>query len=254
MPYPQYHIGYTLERKPSTIPLYIVLGVAVTKEAVMIRSVFQSKNQIAHSILLEAIVRGDYKPDQRLVIDELAAQLEISQIPIREALRQLEADGFVSFEPHVGFTVTPIHAGLVTEVFALLEAMETVTSRAACLAMSDAQMATLAALIQEMDASMSDPARWSEQNKLLHQFICDCAQMPLVKRMMQKALAHWDRLHQHYFRAVFSHRVQIAQQDHWHILAAFRTRQPDEVERVVRDHNRAALDAYLAHVELSWRT
>lgn len=214
----------------------------------MIRPAFQSKNQIAHSMLLDAIVRGDCKPGQRLVIDELAAQLEISQIPIREALRQLEADGFVSFEPHIGFTVTPIHAGLLTEVFALLEAMETVSSRAACLAMSEAQLNELEGLIQAMDDSVSDAVQWSAQNKELHQFICDCARMPLVKRMMQRALAHWDRLHQHYFRAVFLHRVQIAQQEHWRILGAFRTRQPDEVERVVRIHNQVALEAYLAHV------
>jgi DNA-binding GntR family transcriptional regulator len=214
----------------------------------MIRPAYQNKNQIVHNILLDAIVRGEYRPDTRLVIDDLAARLDVSQIPIREALRQLEADGFVSFEPHVGFRVTPIHAGLVAEVFALLEAMETISSRQACQHMTDEQLNTLEDHIRAMDASVDQPALWSKQNKDLHQFISACAQMPLVMRMMQKALGHWERLQLHYFRDVFSHRIQIAQDDHWRLLEAFRSRNPERVEQVVRDHNRSALDAYLGHL------
>lgn len=86
------------------------------EQKVTMRPAFQSKNQIIHGVLLDAIIQGEFAPSTRLVIDEMAAKFEVSPIPIREALRQLEADGFVSFEPHVGFTVTPIHAGLIAEV------------------------------------------------------------------------------------------------------------------------------------------
>ncbi|MBX3083840.1 MAG: GntR family transcriptional regulator [Anaerolineae bacterium] len=218
---------------------------------VTMRPAFQSKNQIIHGVLLDAIIQGEFPPSTRLIIDELAAKFEVSPIPIREALRQLEADGFVSFEPHVGFTVTPIHAGLVTEVFALLESMEIVSSCEACQRMSDADLDTIATLINKMDDSMSDPIRWSQDNKTLHQFICECAQMWLIKKMMQKALDHWNRLQVHYFKDVFSHRVVIAQQEHRAILDAFRSRDPKAVERVIRSHNQAALDAYLRYLNSS---
>ena len=78
------------------------------EQKVTMRPAFQSKNQIIHGVLLDAIIQGEFPPSTRLIIDEMAAKFEVSPIPIREALRQLEADGFVSFEPHVGFTVTPI--------------------------------------------------------------------------------------------------------------------------------------------------
>lgn len=213
------------------------------------RPVFRSKNELIYSILHQSIIQGEFKPGTRLVIDELAAKLEVSPIPIREALRHLEADGFVSFEPHVGATITEIHTGLISEVFALLEAMEIITARAACQLMTADDLATMEKIISSMGAAVIDPFQWSQNNKTLHQFICDCAQMPLIKKMMQKALDHWDRLYMYYFRDVFANRIKIAQEEHWQILHAFKSGDPNTVEQIIRQHNRSALAAYLEHVQ-----
>src|SRR5438067_8819367 len=83
---------------------------------------FRSKKDATYDTLHTAIVRGDLAPGTRLVIDDLAAQIGVSPIPVREALQQLQADGFVVIEPYVGVTVTALQAGLVEEIFALLEA------------------------------------------------------------------------------------------------------------------------------------
>lgn len=210
---------------------------------------FQSKNQIVYNTLLAAIVHGHYRPDQHLIIDELATQMEVSTIPIREALRQLEADSFVVFEPHIGFSVAPIHADLVAEVFNLLEATEVFSSRRACELMSANELAHIEEMIRAMDLSVEDPARWTRDNKALHQFICECGHTTLVKATMRKVIEHWDRLQTYYFTAVLANRIRLAQKEHWEILAAIQTRDPDAVERVIREHNRAALAAYLAHLQ-----
>lgn len=196
-------------------------------------------------------MQGDFEPGARLVIDVLAAQMAVSHIPIREALRQLEADGFVSFEPHIGFTVTPIHANLIAEVFALLEAAEVVSSRRACVVMSEAQFDSVDAMLREMDSMTDDPRQWSQANKRLHLYICDCAQTSLVTITMTKALDHWDRLQNHFFSKVLTRRISAAQHDHWQILEAMRKRDPDAVEQTVRSHNQAALRAYLEYLEPS---
>ena len=209
---------------------------------------FQSKNQIVYQALLQAIVREEFKPGQRLVIDDLAQRFMISQIPIREALRQLESDGFVSFAPHFGFTVTSIHADLVAEVFALLEATEVFSSRKACQIMTSDQLEQFEQLVREMDQSVQNAVQWSQDNKRLHQFICECANVPLIAGTMRKSLDHWDRLSQHFFSGVLAHRIQIAQREHWLILDAFNRRDPDAVEKVIHQHNQSALTAYLAHL------
>lgn len=56
---------------------------------------FRSKKDVAYDFLHTAILTNDLKPGARLVIDELAAQLGVSQIPIREVLQQLQADGLM---------------------------------------------------------------------------------------------------------------------------------------------------------------
>lgn len=62
----------------------------------------KSKQQIAYNYLKEGIDRGLYAPKQRLVIDTLARELSISPVPVREAIRRLEAEGLVIFSKNSG--------------------------------------------------------------------------------------------------------------------------------------------------------
>lgn len=205
---------------------------------------FRSKKEFAYDALRDTILEGQLEPGARLVIDELAADLGVSQIPVREALQQLQADGFVTIEPYVGARVTEIDASLVCEVFDLMEALEVISGRAACLRMSEDSLAEMENRLRAMDALITDSDRFSQENARLHQFVCERAGTPLVDRLMDKVLAHWDRLRRHYLRDVFERRVSAAQQEHWHVFEALRTRDPDHVEQVIREHNRAARVAY----------
>ena len=91
----------------------------------------RSKKELVSATLRNAILNGEFAPGMRLVIDDLAKQLGVSAIPVREALQQLSADGYVIIEPYLGARVAPIEAESVVEVFSLLETMEVVSSRAA---------------------------------------------------------------------------------------------------------------------------
>ncbi|NOZ27949.1 MAG: GntR family transcriptional regulator [Chloroflexi bacterium] len=205
---------------------------------------FRSKKELVYDSLRDAILAGDLPPGTRLIIDDLASQLGVSQIPIREALQQLQADGFVEIKPYVGATVTEVHTGLVTEVFELLEAMEIISGRAACQRMSDEDLQELEERLRRMDDLLDDLDQWSEANIQLHQFICEKAGTPLVGALMSKVVDHWERLRRLYLSDVFARRVREAQEQHWRMLDALRARDPDLLERLVRVHNRTALEAY----------
>lgn len=211
-------------------------------------SVFRSKKEVVYDLIREDILQGKHKPGTRLIIDELAVNLGVSQIPIREAMRQLEADGFITIEPYVGATVTEIDANFIFEVFALLESMEIISCRAACSLMSDADIQTLGQMIEAMETSVTDPGEWTEKNKELHLFICQSAKTHLVYKMMQKVLDHWDRLRLHYLKDVFGNRIESAQEEHRLILQAILKRDADEAESVIREHNQRALESYIKHL------
>lgn len=212
---------------------------------VNVRPTFRSKPEVVHEMLREAIIHGDYKPGERLVIDEVAVRLGVSQIPVREAVRQLEADGLVTIEPYTGVTVTQFSPDLAYEIFALLEALEVICGRRACTCMDDSQRAELAAVVAQMDGCTDNPETWSQLNREFHLLICRFSNVQLIGRMLEIALDHWDRLRLHYVTDVLQQRITEAQAEHRRMIDAFAQRDPDAVEALLRAHNRSALAAYV---------
>lgn len=208
----------------------------------------RSKKELVTETIREAILNREMTPGTRLVIDSLANQLGVSPIPVREALQQLEADGYVVIEPFVGAKVAPIEAESVVEVFSLLETMEVVSSRAACQHMTEKDFKGLEEIVLNMDALTGDPERWSQENRRFHSYICEKSGTRLIGSLMSKVLDHWDRLHRYFLKDVFGRRVRQAQREHWQILKSLRSRDPDRTETVIREHTRAAMAAYKRHL------
>jgi len=65
-----------------------------------------SKSEQAYSWIRERISRHEYGPGYRLVLGPIAESLDMSVVPVREAIRRLEAEGLVTFERNVGARVT----------------------------------------------------------------------------------------------------------------------------------------------------
>jgi DNA-binding GntR family transcriptional regulator len=82
-------------------------------------------------ILLKRILDGEYKPGDRLVELQIAQEFGVSQAPVREALRELEALGFVESEPYRGSRVRAITKAELTEIYPVRAALEEVAARAA---------------------------------------------------------------------------------------------------------------------------
>ena len=204
----------------------------------------RSKRDLVVAEIREAILNGELAPGVRLVIDDLAEKLGVSTIPVREALQQLHADGYIVFEPFIGARVAEIAAESIVEVFTLLEAMEVTSSRMACGRLGPEELSDLETIVARMDALTSDAEAWSQENRHFHEFICARAGTQLVASLITKVLDHWDRLHRHFLKEVFVNHLPIAQKQHWQILRAIRTGDADEVESLVRKHNQSALRAY----------
>jgi DNA-binding GntR family transcriptional regulator len=216
----------------------------------MVSSVtFRSKSELAYSWLRDAIVEGRLEAGARLVIDDLVAQLGVSHIPIREALSQLQAEGFVTYKPHVGATVTDLHLSLAYEIFGLLEAVEVLCGRMICQSASEEFFDSLESLLHAVDEALDDPERFSQENARFHQAICRQAGTVLMETIVANVWLHWDRLRRRYLTSVLAQQVRIAQKEHWDLLAALRARDPDRVEDVTRRHNRRAKEAYQRYME-----
>ncbi|MDZ7802297.1 MAG: GntR family transcriptional regulator [Trueperaceae bacterium] len=206
------------------------------------------KQDAVYEALRHDILEGRLAPGERLRLDDITQRLEVSHIPVREALKQLEADGYVAIEPYVGTTVAELKADWIHELFELKEALELISGRAACRRMSQQDLDDVEAVLRRMDDLVRDPEAWSASNVELHRLICTRAGTKLAGQLLDRVLNQWDRLRRYFLQEVFALRVFEAQREHWAIYHALTRRDPDELERVVRTHNRRALEAYAARL------
>jgi len=217
----------------------------------MMNSKYQNKNQIVYKKIRDSIISGEFEPGSRIVIDTLALELNVSHSPIRECLRLLEAEGFVTIRPFAGVTVTDLEPELIIEVFELLESLEIITSCRASTCATPEQFDNLTSIINDMEEYISSPNRWSAKNFEFHMAICEYANMTITKNMMHRALLHWDRLRRYYLQVVSSQRISQAQLEHRELLKAMRSGDPQCITDVIQRHNKAALNDYLEYVRVT---
>lgn len=84
----------------------------------------ENKQQRAYRMIKERIVEKRYVPGQRIVIDQLARELKTSSIPVREAIRQLEAEGLLEYKQNVGPVVLQINEAEYYDSLNLLAVLE----------------------------------------------------------------------------------------------------------------------------------
>src|SRR5690606_21343535 len=116
--------------------------------------------------LRERILRGDYPEGAPLRQDAIAAEFGVSRIPVREALRQLEAEGLVTINPHQGATVSSLSIEEVRELFELRALIESDLLRRAIphLTPEDIERAEEILVKYEEAFRQGDVSAWGELN------------------------------------------------------------------------------------------
>ncbi|MGH7709953.1 MAG: GntR family transcriptional regulator, partial [Gemmatimonadaceae bacterium] len=198
------------------------------------------QRQTVASMALEAlrahILRGHYPDGVALRQDALAKQLGVSRIPIREALRQLEAEGLVSLIPHRGAVVSSLSLEEIDEVFALRADVETALLRRAIPHLASADFERAAKILERYERALrsGDVAVWGELNWQFHSTLYAPAGRPITLGLMQRLHDHADR----YVRVqlAVTHWQSRAIQEHRAIAAAARRRDTRRACALLRQH------------------
>lgn len=208
----------------------------------------RTKQEFAYQTLRDAIMRCELRPGERLVIDDLARRLQVSTIPVREAIQMLQSEGLVVTVPHTGVTVAPVSRESIQDVFAVLEALEVVASRLVAERAMPDELDALAKLVTDMDRAVAAKrhAQWAAMNTKFHRTIGSLPGLPMLGEMTERVLARWDRVRRYFFRGVLVHRVEQAQDEHRTMIAAMRDRDLAALEAIVRQHNRRAFESYMS--------
>jgi DNA-binding GntR family transcriptional regulator len=187
-----------------------------------------------YEVMRDRILQGAIAPGQPVRQDQIAAQLGISKIPLREALGRLEQDGLLTSYPNRGYVVRPLSAEEATEVFQLRLRLEPAAAAEACrrAAPADHELAEaeLAALEAEQQQSGSGHV---SRNSAFH--------LSLLKPGGPVAYQLIERLHLLSERYVRVHlepqgREERARREHRAILAAWIGGDADTVENLLAAH------------------
>lgn len=119
------------------------------------------------TILRQAILKGNLKPNERLVQAEIAEQLGVSRMPVREALKTLELEGLVSLEPHKGAIVNPLTLEDIDEIYELRTLLEPFTLKKSIPNLTAGDIASLEKLHEEM-LGTTDIATYVKLNNQFH--------------------------------------------------------------------------------------
>jgi len=211
-----------------------------------------SKSQRAYAYLRERIEDGRFVPGYRLVLAQLAGELDMSVVPVREAVRRLEAEGLVTFERNVGAQVALIKE---TEYQHTMETLALVEGFATALSaphLSAAQLDEARAVNERMRDCLADfdPHRFTELNLEFHAVLFEPCPNPHVLDLVHRGWRRMTVLRDSSFSFVPG-RARESVAEHDGILdligglQAGRTEALD-VELAARHHRTNTLDAVLA--------
>jgi DNA-binding GntR family transcriptional regulator len=160
--------------------------------------VLKSLREQVYDHLRHLMSRGKIQPGAFINQDELAARLGVSRTPLRDALLQLEAEGFVAILPRRGVRVEALTVEDVRHLYEVVGALEGAALLAAFPALGAAERAELWRLNEEMKDALDadDFDRYYEANLAFHDVFLDrCDNAPLVRivRRLKQRLYDWPR-------------------------------------------------------------
>ena len=206
-----------------------------------------NKQERTYTILRDRIHSGSIAPLERLKIDALARELGVSPIPVREALRRLEAEGWVRFSPNVGAVVSPVDSTSWEQSMIVLAILEGAASGEAQqhLRRSDLTRLRKIAAAMEEAAARADPLRFSKLNRSLHHTIISRCPNTYLLELLENANMRLDRVRSTMF-VYLPHRSEEALGEHLHLIDLLAEGTKDEVEAYARWHKLQTVEAYRA--------
>ena len=184
------------------------------------------------------IIAGQLTPGEALGEERLAAELNVSRTPLREALRKLSEEGFVEYKPFRGARVIQPTPELVREIFLIREALEGVAAREAALHVAAGRLHALRQHLEELRPLVAR-GEVGDVGDAIHELLfSECHNNKLLQMMsVYLGLVRW---FQHLATLVPGRLVQ-AFREHDSILSALEARDPEWAESVARAHVRNTL-------------
>jgi DNA-binding GntR family transcriptional regulator len=208
--------------------------------------VSKNKTQIAYEYILSRIENGLYGPGYRIVIDQIARELSLSSIPVREAIRQLEAEGWIQYKPYTGAIVSNINEKEYLETLSVLAVLEGYATALSSSNMKEGMIQQLTELNKKMEQALQefDFERFSELNYEFHALIYKHCGNAYLEEQIKQIWQRMRRIRAYGFTFV-PQRAKESIKEHEEIIRLLKEQAPrNEIEGFVRQHKLNTVEAF----------
>jgi DNA-binding GntR family transcriptional regulator len=192
--------------------------------------------------LRAAIHAGELKPGEWLRQEQVAQQFGVSQMPVREALQDLVAEGLVEHVPYRGIRIIEFSLADLVDLYAARAFLEGLAARYAAPNITPEQLTQLNDLNDEMERQRvkKDWAEYRQANRRFHQVIYSTSQHPYLIRTLDQMWTAFPTMMLGNFPATATRpiprRAASDKQEHLEIIAALETRDGERAERLMHSH------------------
>lgn len=210
-----------------------------------------SKSERAYRLIRGRIDSGRYVPGYRLVLAPIAAELDMSVVPVREAIRRLEAEGLVTFERNVGAQVALVNEGEFLTTMQTLAVVEGAATGLAAPYITAEQIARARDMNERMRRSLDalDPQAFTALNLEFHAVLFEACPNEHILDLVHRGWNRMKLLRDSSFSFVPG-RSSESVDEHEELLRLIEQgADPLEIELAARAHRTRTLDAVLAFAE-----
>lgn len=189
----------------------------------------------AYRHLQQALRLGRYRPGERLIPEDIAAEIGMSRMPVREAFRRLAAEALVVLRPNRGCIVAGLTLDELYEAFEMRSVLEGLAVRLAMPRIDEEVLDELERLLERMErAGRSGSGDWVARHQEFHGRICVLSERPKLIRQISALHA----VIEPYMRIWFDYieKPLSAREEHAALLTALRSGDARLAEQVMQDH------------------
>ncbi|HZS49012.1 MAG TPA: GntR family transcriptional regulator [Blastocatellia bacterium] len=191
--------------------------------------------------LRDKILRGEIKEGEQLRQHAIAAQFNVSRIPVREAFRQLEAEGLITIIDHRGAIVSALSPEEIEELFQIRAVLESTIIKDAIPNITEDDLAKAEAALKEFEEALANSSETSNLGDLhwrFHSALYKPANRPRFMSILQTVNNNADR----YIRLhiIFTKQLDQQSSDHWSLLELCRKRDANTAAKRLEEHITAA--------------
>lgn len=146
--------------------------------------------------LRDKILRGELQEGQPLLQDAIASELDVSRIPVREALRQLQAEGLINIVPHRGAVVSALSPEEIEEFFEIRAVLESDILGKSIPLLTEDDFQRAEQVLREYEQALaqeSEVGRWGELNWQFHSALYAAADRPVLMSLLRTLNNNCDR-------------------------------------------------------------